>query len=240
MVDFSRSLVSLKTGFLVTHFGISLIDFFHGFPWDPNPFDLKSLYKLPLFPHLWQIILTWQITLLQSDYHFHCCVSWSQLASNPCWLTAQFPQCISSVTNPDLDNSPFQYQVPTTFNLKVHGTNMWPLVRGDHRWWAPLVVWHPSHKHQVFFELYNLLVLIKFPNMEYGIRCFLKDTSYLPKVIIIKFPITLKALSINQDYNAVICNIPPWKTLDFDTRQMIKSLLKIIYQSKIKAVMVET
>ena len=43
-----------------------------------------------------KLYLTWQMTLFQSHYHFHCNGSWNQPASKTCWLTGQWPQYMPS------------------------------------------------------------------------------------------------------------------------------------------------
>ena len=46
----------LKKGFLVTHYGITLVYFLGGFPLDPVPFDLHSFWIWTFLSHLWQVI----------------------------------------------------------------------------------------------------------------------------------------------------------------------------------------
>ena len=49
-------LVSETTGILVTHSGISFLDFLGGFPSEPFPFDLQSFCIWQFLPNLWQVI----------------------------------------------------------------------------------------------------------------------------------------------------------------------------------------
>ena len=53
MMDVVRSLVSETTGFLVTHYGSSFVDFFDEFPLYSFPFELQSLWIWHFLPHLW-------------------------------------------------------------------------------------------------------------------------------------------------------------------------------------------
>ena len=56
MVSVVRSLVSETTGFLVTHFRSSSVDFLGVFPLEPFTVDLQYFCIWPFLPHLWQVI----------------------------------------------------------------------------------------------------------------------------------------------------------------------------------------
>ena len=96
-----------------------------------------------------RLYLTSKITLLHFHYYFHCCGSWIQLDSEPCYLNSNFPKFMPSGVNIGIDPSTLRWQVPITVNQQGSGINMLPLVQGTHRWWAPLVLWHTCHTHEV-------------------------------------------------------------------------------------------
>ena len=50
----------------------------------------------PFYQTCDKLYLTWQTTLFQSHYHFHCGGSWNQPDSKPGWLTVQWPLCMLS------------------------------------------------------------------------------------------------------------------------------------------------
>ena len=89
-------------------------------------------------------------------------------------------------------------------------------------------------------EFRNLLVLLNFPFMNYIIRSILEYLSYIAKVLRFQGYRTLKKISINQYFIKSICDIPPWKTIDFETLQIIKSLLQSIIWTIEKKFMVTT
>ena len=69
---------------------------------------------------------------------------------------------------------------------------------------------------------------MSFPEMEYMIRIILKYMINIAKVLGLKGCGTLKAISIYQFFSASFCNILPKTILEFETLQMIQSLLQRI------------
>ena len=64
--------------------------------------------------------------------------------------------------------------------------------------------------HTIFFiKLCDLLVLLNIPMTESGAKSILKDASYVPNVLRLEGPGTLKALSIYQDCCTAIHNVLP-------------------------------
>ena len=115
--------------------------------------------------------LTWQTTLIQSQYHFHWCGSWSQFSSNTCWLTSQFPQCMPSGAKFGLGYHHLESTIPWYSHVASCTRDLWVIISSG---------FMTSVSHTKFLDkVRNLLVLLDFPNKEYGIRSILKRCEWL-------------------------------------------------------------
>ena len=70
-------------------------------------------------------------------------------------------------------------------------------------------------------KIFNFLVPLSYPEMEYTIITFLKNSSDVSKVLGFKGSGTLKALGIYQYRSTEICNILPRIILELDTLNVV-------------------
>ena len=75
-------------------------------------------------------------------------------------------------------------------------------------------------------KLHNLLIFLSFPEMESRIIIILKYVGDIANMLGIKGSGTFKALRIYQDCRTLLCNNIPRTIHDFETLQMVQSLLQ--------------
>ena len=75
-----------------------------------------------------------------------------------------------------------------------------------------ILLWYDIHvTHTKFLDkLCIFIVILNTPQTESGVRSILKDVSYVPLVLRLEGPGTLKAFSIHQYCSTAIFNVLPW------------------------------